>query len=90
MQLPRSAATTSQSTTFSVEFAQATQNQAVPTMMRSIYAQQILDQMIFQQALDYEATRLGLQVTPEEQTERLKEILPDGLGRRRLAKGSLR
>ncbi|MFZ1205511.1 MAG: peptidyl-prolyl cis-trans isomerase [Candidatus Acidiferrales bacterium] len=61
---------------FQRQFAQATQNQAVPTMMRSIYAQQILDQMIFQQALDYEATRLGLQVTPEEQTERLKEILP--------------
>jgi peptidyl-prolyl cis-trans isomerase D len=61
---------------FQREFNQATQNQAVPAMMRSIYAQQILDQMIFQQALDYEATRLGLQVTPEEQTERLKEILP--------------
>jgi peptidyl-prolyl cis-trans isomerase D len=61
---------------FQREFSQATQNQAVPTMMRNIYAQQILDQMIFQQALDYEATRLGLQVTPEEQTERLKEILP--------------
>jgi len=61
---------------FQRQFAQATQNQAVPAMMRSIYAQQILDQMIFQQALDYEATRLGLQVTPEEQTERLKEILP--------------
>ncbi|HEX4073901.1 MAG TPA: peptidylprolyl isomerase [Candidatus Acidoferrales bacterium] len=61
---------------FQREFNQATQNQAVPAMMRSIYAQQILDQMIFQQALDYEATRLGLQVTPEEQTERLKAILP--------------
>jgi peptidyl-prolyl cis-trans isomerase D len=61
---------------FQRQFNQATQNQAVPAMMRNIYAQQILDQMIFQQALDYEATRLGLQVTPQEQTERLKEILP--------------
>lgn len=61
---------------FQHEFDQATQNQAIPAMMRNVYAQQILDQMIFQQALDYEATRLGLQVTPEEQTERLKEILP--------------
>lgn len=61
---------------FQREFTQATQNQSVPAMMRGIYAQQIIDQMIFQQALDYEATRLGLQVTPEEQTERLKEILP--------------
>ncbi len=61
---------------FQREFTQATQSQSIPAMMRGIYAQQILDQMIFQQALDYEATRLGLQVTPEEQTERLKEILP--------------
>ena len=61
---------------FQREFQQATQNQSVPTMMRGIYAQQIIDQMVFQQALDYEATRLGLEVTPEEQTERLKEILP--------------
>jgi peptidyl-prolyl cis-trans isomerase D len=61
---------------FQREFNQATQNQTIPAMMRNIYAQQILDQMIFQQALDYEATRLGLEVTPEEQTERLKEILP--------------
>ncbi|HUA00163.1 MAG TPA: peptidyl-prolyl cis-trans isomerase [Candidatus Aquilonibacter sp.] len=58
------------------EFNQVTQNQSIPSMMRGIYAQQILDQMVFQQALDYEATRLGLQVTPEEQTDRIKEILP--------------
>ncbi|HTU35269.1 MAG TPA: SurA N-terminal domain-containing protein, partial [Candidatus Acidoferrum sp.] len=35
---------------FQRQFNQATQNQSVPAMMRSIYAQQILDQMIFQQA----------------------------------------
>ena len=62
---------------FQREFTQATQNQSVPAMMRSIYAQQILDQMIFQQALDYEATRLGLQVTPDEESDRLKQIFPD-------------
>jgi peptidyl-prolyl cis-trans isomerase D len=62
---------------FQREFNQATQNQSVPAMMRSIYAQQILDQMIFQQALDYEATRLGLQVTPDEESDRLKQIFPD-------------
>ena len=61
---------------FQREYAQATQTQAVPAMMRSYYAQQILNQMIFQEALDYEANRLGMQVTPEEQTQRLKEILP--------------
>lgn len=61
---------------FQRQFDQATRNQAIPTMMRGIYARQILDQLIFQQALEYEATRLGLEVTPDEQTERLKEILP--------------
>jgi peptidyl-prolyl cis-trans isomerase D len=32
--------------------------------------------MIFQRALDYEAQRLGIRVTPEEQRDRIKQILP--------------
>jgi peptidyl-prolyl cis-trans isomerase D len=63
-------------TDFQREFNEVTRNQAVPEMMRGIYARQILDQMIFQRALEYEAGRLGIQVTPDEQTEQLKQILP--------------
>jgi peptidyl-prolyl cis-trans isomerase D len=32
--------------------------------------------MIFQRALEFEGDRLGIRVTPEEQTERIKELLP--------------
>jgi peptidyl-prolyl cis-trans isomerase D len=63
-------------TDFQREFNQVTRNQSVPPMMRGIYARQILDQMIFEQALQYEAARMGLEVTPEELSARLKEILP--------------
>ena len=61
---------------FQRQFNEATRNQAIPQMLRGAYSQQILDQMIFQRAMEYEADRLGLRVTPEEETDRIKEILP--------------
>ncbi len=61
---------------FQNEFQQATRNQAIPPMLRGAYSKQILDQMIFQRALEFEADRLGMRVTPEEQTQRIKELLP--------------
>ncbi len=61
---------------FQQEFQQATRNQAVPPMLRAAYSKQVLDQMIFQRALEFEADRLGMRVTPEEQTQRIKELLP--------------
>ena len=62
---------------FQQQFDQATRSQSIPTMLRSAYAKQILDQMIFQRALEYEASEMGLRVTPEEEAQRIKEILPD-------------
>lgn len=61
---------------FQQQFDQATRSQSIPTMLRSAYAKQILDQMIFQRALEYEADQMGLRVTPEEEAQRIKEILP--------------
>src|SRR5208282_848427 len=61
---------------FQQQFSQATRNQSIPPMLRGAYSRQVLDQMIFQHALEYEAGRLGIRVTPEEETERIKEILP--------------
>jgi peptidyl-prolyl cis-trans isomerase D len=61
---------------FQQEFQQVTRNQAIPPMLRAAYSKQVLDQMIFQRALEFEADRLGMRVTPEEQTERIKELLP--------------
>ena len=61
---------------FQQQFDQLTRNQSVPPLMRGIYARQILDEMIFQRALAYEAGRLGLGVTDQEETQRIKQILP--------------
>ena len=55
---------------------QITQNQPVPAMLKGLYAKQVLDQIVFQNALNLEADRLGITVTPQEQTDRIKEILP--------------
>jgi peptidyl-prolyl cis-trans isomerase D len=59
------------------QLAQTTRQQSIPEAMRGIYARQILDQMIFQRALGVEADRLGLQVTDDEETQRIRQILPD-------------
>jgi peptidyl-prolyl cis-trans isomerase D len=61
---------------FQREFDEATRNQAIPPMLRGAYSKQILDQMIFQRALEYEADRLGMRVTDQEETQRIKELLP--------------
>src|SRR5271170_1907424 len=61
---------------FQQEFDRLTRNQTVPPMLKAAYSKQILDQMIFQHALEYEADRLGIRVTPDEETQRIKELLP--------------
>jgi peptidyl-prolyl cis-trans isomerase D len=50
--------------------------QTLPPMMKSLYAKQIVDQLVFEKALELEAQRLGLKVTPEEETERIKRYIP--------------
>ncbi|HXQ27296.1 MAG TPA: peptidyl-prolyl cis-trans isomerase [Candidatus Acidoferrales bacterium] len=61
---------------FQQKFSQATRNQAIPPMLKGAYAKQVLDDMIFQHALEFEGDRLGIRVTPDEETDRIKEILP--------------
>jgi peptidyl-prolyl cis-trans isomerase D len=58
------------------QLSQLSQNQSVPEMLRGLYARQVLDQLVFQSALAVEAQRLGISVTPEEEAERIKQILP--------------
>jgi peptidyl-prolyl cis-trans isomerase D len=54
----------------------AARGQDIPQQMRPFYAKQVLDQMVFQRSLEVEGKRLGLAVTPEEMTQRIKQILP--------------
>src|SRR5262249_46534271 len=53
-----------------------TRGQNIPPMLKGMYSKQVLDQMIFQHSLEIEAQRLGIPVTPEEMTERIKQIIP--------------
>ena len=50
--------------------------QAVPEMLKGLYAKQVLDQMILTHALELEAKRLGISVTPQEESDRIKQLLP--------------
>ena len=61
---------------FQQKFDQLMSNQQVPQMMRPIYARQLLNDMVFQQALDYEAQQMGIQVTPDEEAARIRELVP--------------
>jgi peptidyl-prolyl cis-trans isomerase D len=51
------------------------QNQ-VPPQLESLYAQQILKQLVFQKELEYEASRLGIRVSPDEIADRIHQFLP--------------
>jgi peptidyl-prolyl cis-trans isomerase D len=55
---------------------QITRNQQVPDMLKGLYARQVLDQLVFERALYVEADRLGISVTTEEETQRIRQILP--------------
>ncbi len=54
-----------------------TRGQGVPPVLRGLYARQLVEQMIFERAVELEAERLGLSVTPGEETDRIKQVLPD-------------
>jgi len=51
-------------------------NGQIPQTLMPLYAQQVLQQLIFNRSLIVEAQRLGLQVTDEEHAERLRQLIP--------------
>jgi peptidyl-prolyl cis-trans isomerase D len=58
------------------QMSAAEQSQTIPAMLRPIYAKQIVDSMVFSAALQVEADRLGITVTPDEERARIRQILP--------------
>lgn len=50
--------------------------QPIPRSMRGLYVKDLLDRLINQRMLEYEAQRLGLRVTDQENAEQIKQILP--------------
>ena len=49
---------------------------AIPPALQALYAQQVLNQLIFSKELDIEAQRLGIQVTDQERADRIREMIP--------------
>ena len=49
---------------------------AIPPALQSLYAQQVLNQLVFAKELEIEAQRLGIQVTDQERADRIRELVP--------------
>jgi peptidyl-prolyl cis-trans isomerase D len=58
------------------QLAQIEQRNQVPKQLESLYARQILNQLIFQKELEYEAKRLGITVSDQERADRIKQYVP--------------
>jgi len=55
---------------------QIKQNNQVPPMLEPYYAQRILQQLLLQKEMEYEAGQLGVRVSNDEIADRIKLILP--------------
>lgn len=58
------------------QLAEIQQRNPIPKALESLYAKQILNQLIFQKEIEYEAKRLGIRVTDQERAERIRQFLP--------------
>jgi peptidyl-prolyl cis-trans isomerase D len=58
------------------QLADIEKNRQVPKQFESIYAQQILRQLVFDKEIEYEAKRLGITVTNEETADRITQYMP--------------
>lgn len=50
-----------------------------PKTLEALYAQQILNQLVFERELELEAQRLGIHVSDEERSDRIRMLLPTAL-----------
>ncbi len=48
----------------------------IPTQLEGLYAKQILNQLVFQKEVEYEAKRLGITVSDKERADRIRQYLP--------------
>ncbi|HZV60723.1 MAG TPA: peptidylprolyl isomerase [Candidatus Eremiobacteraceae bacterium] len=48
----------------------------IPKQLEGLYAQQILNQLVFQKEIEYEAKRLGISVSEKERADRIRQYLP--------------
>ena len=58
------------------QLSEIAQRNPIPKQMEGFYAQQILNQLVFQKALEYEAKQLGIRVSDQERADRIRQLLP--------------
>src|SRR5882762_7854498 len=58
------------------QLAEIGQRNQIPKQLESLYARQILNQLIFQKEMEYEAKRLGIRVSEQEQADRIRQFVP--------------
>ena len=63
------------------QLAQIEQRNQVPKALESLYARQIVNQLVFQKEIEYEAKRLGITVSDQERADRIKQYVPGGVRR---------
>ena len=52
------------------------QRNQIPQQLEGLYARQILNQLVFQKEIEYEAKRLGITVSDKERADRIRQYLP--------------
>src|SRR6202165_282860 len=58
------------------QLAQIEQRNQVPKQLESLYARQILNQLVFEKEMEYEAKQLGITVSDQERADRIKQYVP--------------
>lgn len=58
------------------QLAQIRQQNQVPAQLEGLYARQILNQLVFQKEIEYEAKRLSITVSDKERADRIKQYVP--------------
>jgi len=58
------------------QLSQIRQGSQIPSQLESLYAAQILKQLVFQKEIEYEAKRLGVTVSDKERADRIRQFLP--------------
>jgi peptidyl-prolyl cis-trans isomerase D len=55
---------------------QMRRNSQVLPQLEALYAQQIMQQLVFEKEIEYEAKRLGITVSDQERADRIRQFLP--------------
>jgi peptidyl-prolyl cis-trans isomerase D len=58
------------------QLARIERSGAIPTALQGLYTQQVLNQLVFQKELVFEASRLGISVTDQERADRIRALVP--------------